>query len=137
MEFLPFSNLFETFFFIHRSPPYLFLTYFFSSSVLFLFDFFVFLSAKRYPYVSSEVFACEIFPLCDAVTSNVELLTNFWTFLDRPAPLNPLHASYFSKVNGVLLQKKPAEVKSYFFLFFFFVSLFVLFLFVFSPLLSI
>ncbi|KAJ3056073.1 hypothetical protein HK097_008201 [Rhizophlyctis rosea] len=68
--------------------------------------------AKRfkYPYLASEVLCCEIFTVCEAVISNNELLNTFWSFLDRPAPLNPLHASYFSKVNGVLLQKKTPEM---------------------------
>ncbi|KAJ3039005.1 hypothetical protein HDV00_012692 [Rhizophlyctis rosea] len=68
--------------------------------------------AKRfkYPYLACEVLSCEIFAVCEAVIANNELLNTFWAFLDRPSPLNPLHASYFSKVNGVLLQKKTPEM---------------------------
>lgn len=39
-----------------------------------------------------------------------ELLSTFWTFLDRPSPLNPLQASYFTKVNEQFLEKKTDEV---------------------------
>ncbi|KAJ3333829.1 hypothetical protein HDU76_002935 [Blyttiomyces sp. JEL0837] len=63
-----------------------------------------------YPYIACEVICCEIFSICEALMSNVKLLESFWQFLDRPAPLNPLQASYFSKVNGVLIQKKVPEM---------------------------
>ncbi|TPX65063.1 hypothetical protein SpCBS45565_g05457 [Spizellomyces sp. 'palustris'] len=64
----------------------------------------------KYPYLASEILSCEIFSICEAILSNIDLLKNFWTLLDRPAPLNPLTASYFTKVNSVLLQKKMPEM---------------------------
>ncbi|KAJ3289499.1 hypothetical protein HK104_007414 [Borealophlyctis nickersoniae] len=67
----------------------------------------------KYPYLASEVLSCEIFAICEAVIANTELLNNFWTFLDRPPPLNPLQANYFCKVNGVLLQKKTPEMVAF------------------------
>ncbi|KAI8823077.1 SIT4 phosphatase-associated protein-domain-containing protein [Fimicolochytrium jonesii] len=68
--------------------------------------------AKRfkYPYLACEILSCEIFSICEGIVSNEELMNDFWTLLDRPAPLNPLTASYFSKVNGVLLSKKMPEM---------------------------
>ncbi|TPX46863.1 hypothetical protein SeMB42_g02679 [Synchytrium endobioticum] len=64
----------------------------------------------KYPYIACEVISCEILALCEGIVSNQQLMAEFWTFLDRPAPLSPLFASYFSKVNSVLLQKKTADM---------------------------
>ena len=64
----------------------------------------------RYSYVSCEVLSCEIWSICETVVQSRELLSNFWTFLDRPSPLNPLQASYFTKVNEQFLEKKTDEV---------------------------
>ncbi|KAI9324834.1 SIT4 phosphatase-associated protein-domain-containing protein [Zopfochytrium polystomum] len=65
----------------------------------------------KYPYLACEVISCEILTVCDGLVADIALLNTFWTFLDRPAPIDPLQASYFSKVNGILMQKKVAEVK--------------------------
>ncbi|KAI8928314.1 SIT4 phosphatase-associated protein-domain-containing protein [Entophlyctis helioformis] len=66
--------------------------------------------AKRfkYPFVASEIFGCEVFAICEALIQNRDILIKFWTFLERSQPLNPLQASYFTKVNCVLLNKKTA-----------------------------
>ncbi|KAJ3416749.1 hypothetical protein HDV05_000123 [Chytridiales sp. JEL 0842] len=71
--------------------------------------------AKRfkYPYIACEVIACEIYAVCEAVLNTEGLLDNFWKFLERPAPIDPLQASYFSKVNGVLIQKKAGEMAQF------------------------
>jgi hypothetical protein len=60
--------------------------------------------------VSCEVLSCEIWSICETVVQSRELLSSFWTFLDRPSPLNPLQASYFTKVNEQFLEKKTDEV---------------------------
>ncbi|PKC10964.1 SAPS-domain-containing protein [Rhizophagus irregularis] len=64
----------------------------------------------KYPYVACEVLSCEIWAICEAVIDNVDLLNSFWQLLDRPPPLNPLQASYFTKVNVVFMQKKMSEM---------------------------
>src|SRR5271163_2924409 len=66
----------------------------------------------RYSYVACEVLSCEIWSISETVVQSRELLSNFWSFLDRPPPLNPLQASYFTKVNEQFLEKKTQEVKS-------------------------
>ncbi len=69
------------------------------------------LRIKRYSYLSIEVFSCEIFALCDALIHNAgALLVEFWSFLDRPSPLNDLQASYFARVNAILLSKNTVDV---------------------------
>jgi len=65
---------------------------------------------SRYSYISCEVLSCEIWSICETVVQNRELLSNFWAFLNRPSPLNPLQASYFTKVNEQFLEKKTEEV---------------------------
>ena len=39
-----------------------------------------------------------------------DLLREFWQFLKRPAPLDPLQASYFTKVNESLFDRKTEEM---------------------------
>ncbi|CAG8441877.1 11860_t:CDS:10 [Diversispora eburnea] len=63
----------------------------------------------KYPFVACEVLSCEIWTICEAIIDNGDLLNSFWQVLDREPPLNPLQASYFMKVNVVLLQKKMSE----------------------------
>ncbi|KAI8616148.1 SIT4 phosphatase-associated protein-domain-containing protein [Chytriomyces sp. MP71] len=64
----------------------------------------------KYPYLAAEIFGCEIYAVSDAVITQPNLLESFWTLLDRPAPIHPLQASYFSKVNGILMQKKAGDM---------------------------
>ncbi|KAI8902539.1 SIT4 phosphatase-associated protein-domain-containing protein [Globomyces pollinis-pini] len=67
----------------------------------------------KYPYIASEVFGCEVMAIIDALFANKDILAQFWTFLDSPAPLNPIHASYFTKINGVLLSKKTGQMMEF------------------------
>ncbi|KAL2915930.1 sporulation-induced protein [Polyrhizophydium stewartii] len=71
--------------------------------------------AKRFkfPFVAAEIFGCEVFAICDALVLNRELLSAFWRLLEKDAPLNPLQASYFTKVNCVLLNKKTAAMVTF------------------------
>lgn len=46
--------------------------------------------------------------------SNTEYLKEFWEFLRRPAPLDPLQAGYFTKVNETLLEKKTEDMLDFF-----------------------
>lgn len=48
--------------------------------------------------------------ICDAFYQHQELLDELYGFLSKDPPLNPMLASYTSRVAGVLLQKKVAEV---------------------------
>ncbi|KAJ1564624.1 hypothetical protein HK096_007056, partial [Nowakowskiella sp. JEL0078] len=66
----------------------------------------------KFPFLASEILSCEVFKICDAVVTNSTLLTKFWTFLDTPH-LNPLVATYFTKVNSVFLQKKTADMVAF------------------------
>jgi SIT4-associating protein SAP185/190 len=46
----------------------------------------------------------------DALMESKPLLVNFWQFLKRDTPLDPLQASYFTKVNESLFDKKTEEM---------------------------
>lgn len=64
----------------------------------------------RYAYVAAEVLSSDNWSICEALMQNQSLLRKFWEFLKLPAPLNPLQASYFTKVNEALLDKKTEEM---------------------------
>ena len=65
----------------------------------------------RWPYLAAEIISCEVNAIIDAIFAHVDLLVNFWKFLDQPEPLNHLMTVYFSKVNMVLLTKRPDLVR--------------------------
>ncbi|TGO30574.1 hypothetical protein BPAE_0004g00300 [Botrytis paeoniae] len=64
----------------------------------------------RYAYVAAEVLSSDNWSICEALMENQPLLRKFWEFLKLPAPLDPLQASYFTKVNEALLDKKTEEM---------------------------
>ncbi|KAJ8066307.1 hypothetical protein OCU04_005385 [Sclerotinia nivalis] len=64
----------------------------------------------RYAYVAAEVLSSDNWSICEALMENQPLLRKFWEFLNLPAPLDPLQASYFTKVNEALLDKKTEEM---------------------------
>ncbi|KAJ3069576.1 hypothetical protein HDU98_007368 [Podochytrium sp. JEL0797] len=66
--------------------------------------------SARYSYLASEIFSCDIFALSNAAIAQPGLLQSFWKLLDEPAPIEPHKASHFSKVNGILMQKKTGEM---------------------------
>lgn len=64
----------------------------------------------RYAYVACEVLSCEVWSICETIFENPNLLQKFWTFIDAEPPLNPLRASYFTKVNEKFLEKKTDDM---------------------------
>ncbi|KAG4302018.1 hypothetical protein PCK1_001693 [Pneumocystis canis] len=64
----------------------------------------------RYSQIAYEVLSCEIISIYEAIINDKTLLYNFWSFLERPAPLNSLQASYFTKVNEQLFEKKADDM---------------------------
>ena len=67
---------------------------------------------NKYAYVAAEVLSSDNWSICEALmeSQNRELLRAFWHFLKRPAPLDPLQAGYFTKVNESLFDKKTEEM---------------------------
>ena len=68
----------------------------------------------KYAYTACEVLSSETWSILEALMLNVSHLTEFWDFLRRPPPLDPLQAGYFTKVNETLLDKKTEEMLEFF-----------------------
>lgn len=66
--------------------------------------------APRYAFVACEVLSCEVWSICETIFENPHLLQKFWGFIDTEPPLNPLRASYFTKVNEKFLEKKTEDM---------------------------
>ncbi|TKW53945.1 Extragenic suppressor of kinetochore protein 1 [Colletotrichum tanaceti] len=65
---------------------------------------------NRYAYVAAEVLSSDTWSIYEAMMENQPLVCDFWHFLKRPTPLDPLQASYFTKVNEALFDKKTEEM---------------------------
>jgi SIT4-associating protein SAP185/190 len=65
---------------------------------------------NRYAFVSAEILSSDNWSIYEALMENRQLLRQFWQFLKRPAPLDPLQASYFTKVNESLFDKKTEDM---------------------------
>ncbi|XP_041452558.1 serine/threonine-protein phosphatase 6 regulatory subunit 3-like isoform X1 [Lytechinus variegatus] len=62
------------------------------------------------PNMACELLTSDVAAICDKLADTDTAFTNLWKFLDRPAPLNPLLASFFSKTIGSLLSRRPEVV---------------------------
>ena len=69
---------------------------------------------KKYAYVACEVLSSEVWSITEAILDHQDHLREFWQYLHRPAPLDPLQAGYFTKVNEALLDKKTEEMLTFF-----------------------
>ncbi|KAL9053115.1 MAG: hypothetical protein Q9162_004979 [Coniocarpon cinnabarinum] len=70
------------------------------------------LEAKKakYAYVSCEILSSEVYSIYESLLALPDLLRDFWTFIERPVPLNAVQASYFTKINEALLEKKADDM---------------------------
>lgn len=68
----------------------------------------------KYAYVCCEVLSSESWSMAEPLMGNLQHLRMFWSFLERPAPLDPLQAGYFTKVNETLLDRKTEEMMDFF-----------------------
>jgi SIT4-associating protein SAP185/190 len=65
---------------------------------------------NRYAFVACEVLSSDTWSIYEALTENLQLIRNFWGFLSHDPPLDPLQASYFTKINESLFEKKTEEM---------------------------
>ena len=65
---------------------------------------------NRYAFLAAEILSSDNYSIIEALIESRGLLGNFWQFLKRPTPLDPLQASYFTKVNESLFDKKTEEM---------------------------
>lgn len=68
----------------------------------------------KYAYVSCEILSSEVWSISEAVLENQETLRHFWAYIKQPAPLDPVQAGYFTKVNESLLDRKMEEMLDFF-----------------------
>ncbi|KAF2690325.1 extragenic suppressor of kinetochore protein 1 [Lentithecium fluviatile CBS 122367] len=68
----------------------------------------------KYAYVSCEILASEVWSISEALLENQDSLRQFWNFIKQPAPIDPVQAGYFSKVNESLLDRKMEEMIEFF-----------------------
>lgn len=66
----------------------------------------------KYPNIACELLTCDVPALNERLAGDQELLAKLYNFLDSEPPLNPLLASFFSKIMGVLITKKTEQVFS-------------------------
>ena len=69
---------------------------------------------KKYAYVACEVLSSEVWSITEALLEQRDHLREFWQYMHRPAPLDPLQAGYFTKVNEALLDKKTEDMLNMF-----------------------
>ena len=68
----------------------------------------------KYAYIACEVLSSDTWSISEALMENHQYLQRFWEFLKTKAPLDPLQAGYFTKVNETLLDKKTEEMLDFF-----------------------
>ncbi|XP_018567799.1 serine/threonine-protein phosphatase 6 regulatory subunit 3 isoform X2 [Anoplophora glabripennis] len=66
-------------------------------------------SRFKYPNIASELLTCDVPALNETLAGNEVLLDKLYSFLECDPPLNPLLASYFSKIMGALIAKKTEQ----------------------------
>lgn len=64
----------------------------------------------RYPNTACELLTSDVSQINDALAGNEELVKKLYGFLDTEKRINPLLASFFSKVMGLLIARKSEMV---------------------------
>ena len=75
-----------------------------------------FISLFRYPNTACELLTCDVSQVNDKLAGEDDLVDKLYAFLEGEKPLNPLLASFFSKVMGLLITRKSEMVTSKHFL---------------------
>ncbi|KAM8927224.1 serine/threonine-protein phosphatase 6 regulatory subunit 1 [Pelodytes ibericus] len=64
----------------------------------------------KYPSVSCEILTADVSQINDALGEDESLLKRLYGFLQNNESLNPLLASFFSKVMGILINRKTEQI---------------------------
>jgi len=67
----------------------------------------------KYPSVACEILTSDVPQINDALGADEALLNRLYGFLQSRSSLNPLLASFFSKVMGVLINRKTDQLVSF------------------------
>ncbi|EEH08209.1 SIT4-associating protein SAP190 [Histoplasma capsulatum G186AR] len=70
-------------------------------------------SRLKYSYIACEILSSNSWSIIESMMLNEGYLRDFWHFLWREVPLDPLQSGYFTKVNEVLLEKKTEEMLAF------------------------
>ncbi|XP_060563045.1 serine/threonine-protein phosphatase 6 regulatory subunit 3-B-like, partial [Ruditapes philippinarum] len=63
-----------------------------------------------YPNTACELLTSDVSQINDALAGSEELVKKLYAFLDTDSTLNPLLASFFSKVMGLLITRKSEMI---------------------------
>ncbi|KAB0796919.1 hypothetical protein PPYR_10980 [Photinus pyralis] len=63
----------------------------------------------KYSNIACEILTCDVPSINERLASDQALLSKLCAFIDCEPPLNPLLASFFSKIMGVLFAKKAVQ----------------------------
>ncbi|XP_061629434.1 serine/threonine-protein phosphatase 6 regulatory subunit 3 isoform X10 [Phyllopteryx taeniolatus] len=64
----------------------------------------------KYPNISCELLTSDVSQINDRLVEDENLLMKLYSFLENEPPLNPLLASFFSKVLSILVGRKPEQI---------------------------
>lgn len=64
----------------------------------------------KHAYIACEILSSETYSILESIMESSTYLRDFWGFLRRAPPLDSQQASYFTKVNETLLDKKTEEM---------------------------
>lgn len=64
----------------------------------------------KHAYIACEILSSETYSILESMMESPAYLRDFWGFLRRAPPLDSQQASYFTKVNETLLDKKTEEM---------------------------
>uniref|UniRef100_A0A8C5EDE1 Protein phosphatase 6, regulatory subunit 3 n=1 Tax=Gouania willdenowi TaxID=441366 RepID=A0A8C5EDE1_GOUWI len=64
----------------------------------------------KYPNISCELLTSDVSQINDRLGEDENLLMKLYGFLQNEPPLNPLLASFFSKVLSILIGRKPEQI---------------------------
>ncbi|KAL5010453.1 hypothetical protein ScPMuIL_012758 [Solemya velum] len=67
----------------------------------------------KYPNTACELLTSDVSQINDALAASDDLVNNLYKFLELEKPLNPLLASFFSKVMGLLITRKSEMIFEY------------------------
>jgi hypothetical protein len=66
----------------------------------------------KYPNIACELLTSDVSAINERLASDEVLLDKLYSFLECEPPLNPLLASYFSRIMGALIAKKTEQVSA-------------------------
>ncbi|KAK2169540.1 hypothetical protein LSH36_9g15052 [Paralvinella palmiformis] len=64
----------------------------------------------KYPNAACELLTSDVDPITDKLVGEPALINTVYTFIENDAPLNPLLASFFSKVMGLLISRRSEQM---------------------------